>query len=95
MAYPDVPPRAFFWREAGQPWLEDVWRPFWHALDDAARQDYLSRYPPPKLWLETFLDDRLDQLVAEIDAQDEIGPPVPAPPRRGPLARLRRWLRGY
>ena len=79
ISYPTVPPDDFFWREAGEPWLNLVWRPFWDSLDKVARDEYLDRFPPPEVWQTSFLDDRLDRLMAEIDSEsglDELTTPV-------------------
>lgn len=90
VAYPGIPPDEFFWREAGEPWLNLVWRPFWNALDEAGRERYLTRWPPPDVWRADFLDDALDRLVAEIDREDGITglpPPGKRPPGRSWLTR--------
>ena len=70
IAYPNQPPFAFFWREAGEPWLNEVWLPFWRSLGDSEKQAYLKRRPPPQEWLDYLLADPADDELARIDAED-------------------------
>ncbi len=48
--YPGFPPYDFFWRDAGQPWMDYCWRPYWKSLDIRSQQQYLKRWQPPKEW---------------------------------------------
>jgi len=72
IVYPGTLPYDYFWREAGQHWLENVWRVFWHDLDIEGQDDYLRRYPVPEIWRDYFPINRIDQAIAQIDEEDGI-----------------------
>ena len=70
IAFPGQPPRTFFWREAGEPWLCHVWQPFWNGLDAHQRAAYLAKFPPSQEWIDLFFDESWDAELSEIDRQD-------------------------
>lgn len=36
------------WRQGkSEPWLLNIWLPFWQSLSEAEREEYLRRWPPP------------------------------------------------
>ena len=69
VVYPNIHPMEFFWRDAGQPWLDYFWRPFWHSLSEEEQAKYLQKYPAPKAWLESSIDlnHELAKLLRESD----------------------------
>lgn len=93
VSYPGIPPDDFFWREAGEPWLSLVWRPYWNGLDAAARKSCLTRFPPPADWRTSLLDDRLDRLIAEIEAADDTPAETQSPHQKKSGGRFRQSLR--
>jgi hypothetical protein len=100
IAHPGREPGDFYWREAGEPWLWDVWRPFWDQLDDTQRQAYLGRWPAPsREWLDLVLTDDLQHRLDEGDAQDRAAGILGADGRlvrqttQPPRSRWRKWFR--
>ncbi|STX40810.1 Uncharacterised protein [Legionella donaldsonii] len=67
--YPEFGPLDFFWREAGQPWMDYVWRPFWYALTEEQKAAYLKQYPEPKEWsgFSIDLNPEFAKLLDELD----------------------------
>ncbi len=98
IAFPGHPPRTFFWREAGQPWLDQVWRPFWANLSPAEQAAYLAKFVPPREWVDGFFDASWDAELEEIDRQDaayleaERNRRAEARPAPSWLRRVARWL---
>ncbi|RKH39309.1 hypothetical protein [Corallococcus sicarius] len=46
--YPDEEPWWGGWRQGtSEAWLLRTWLPFWQALGDTAKEEYLQRWPPP------------------------------------------------
>ncbi len=68
---PKFPPSDFFWRDAGDPWLNYVWRPYWHNLPDEEKEGYLHRWNVPDEWRFFSLDinEKWNEELAEIDRQ--------------------------
>jgi hypothetical protein len=42
------------WRQgSGEPWLLDIWFPFWKKLSDEEKDEYMRKWSPPsELWDE-------------------------------------------
>ena len=54
--YPGFPPGDFFWREAGEPWLTQVWEPYWKSLSAERLEEYLQRWKMPDAWRMLYFD---------------------------------------
>jgi hypothetical protein len=52
--YPHLNSCDFFWRDAGQTWLVEVWEPFVHSLPPDRLSAYLAKYPPPEDWRQLY-----------------------------------------
>lgn len=44
------PPSSMRWRMGAGEDVMDAWMPFWRGMDQAAREHYISRHPPPDVW---------------------------------------------
>ena len=53
---PGTLPADAVWRQSGEVWLNDVWRPFWDSLTPQEQACYLALWPPPREWWEFYLD---------------------------------------
>jgi hypothetical protein len=68
VTYPDYPPGDGFWRQAGEPWLTMVWRPYWDSLDRGQQADYLTRWKVPGDWRRFYFDA---EFVGWLDTVDD------------------------
>lgn len=55
IAYPGYPPGDFFWRDAGEPWVHYVWKPYWDSLTREEQEAYLQRWNAPEEWRYYYL----------------------------------------
>jgi hypothetical protein len=105
IAYPRIAPGEFFWREAGDAYYHDAWRPFWDSLGADGQRAYLERTAPPADWDEYLrnlkaFEDELERIDAEDIASGVLLPDGsdPNPPGRAPantlLGKLHRLLGG-
>lgn len=65
--YPGFPPGDFYWRDAGQPWLTEVWEPYWKSLSPVEQQDYLSRWRVPDSWRNFYFDTAFRDFLNSVD----------------------------
>jgi hypothetical protein len=66
--YPAIDSGDFFWREAGQPWLVQVWEPFVHNLSPERLAEYLAKYPPPEDWRQMYFDPETRDFWDSVDS---------------------------
>jgi hypothetical protein len=55
--YPGFPPADTFWRQAGEYWFCDIWKPYWDALSPNAKTVYLARWNVPDDWSRFYFDE--------------------------------------
>ena len=54
--YPDRPPWWGGWRQGeSEHWLHNAWLPFWKALSEEGRSQYIDRWQPSPEWKEYLL----------------------------------------
>ena len=53
---PGFPPGDFYWRDAGQPWFNEVWETYWKSLTTEEQADYLSQWKVPETWRMFYFD---------------------------------------
>jgi len=70
IAYPGFPPADTFWRQSGEIWLHEIWRPYWHQLTETEKAAYLNKWPPPDVW-QRFSIDLNPEFKAWLDSTDE------------------------
>lgn len=68
--FPGFEPGDFFWRDAGQPWLVYVWRPYYDSLTPKEQEDYLRRWKVPKEWQDFYFDPEFQKWLEAIDEED-------------------------
>jgi hypothetical protein len=56
VCFPEYPPGDFFWREAGELWMCDVWEPYYQSLDEAQQVAYRERWQVPEVWWKFYFD---------------------------------------
>lgn len=66
--HPAFPPGDFFWRDAGEPWLKEVWEPYWNSLSAEGREEYLKRWKVPDNWRMLYFNP---EFRAWLDSVDE------------------------
>lgn len=54
----------------GAGWLRTVFLPFYDTLPPDAQTDYWTRWNAPPAWVTLFLHPDLDELAAEVEADD-------------------------
>jgi hypothetical protein len=55
VVFPDIAPdelAAHLKQGAAEPWFDQVWRPFWSALTDLQRAQFLDRWQASSAWRE-------------------------------------------
>jgi hypothetical protein len=65
--YPGFPPGDFFWREAGEPWLTQVWEPYWKSLSPEQLEEYLQRWNVPDAWRMLYFDPAFREWLDSVD----------------------------
>jgi hypothetical protein len=66
--FPGIIPGDFFWREAGEYWFHDVWRPYWESLSPVEKEEYLARWQVPEDWkIDRCINEEIRQFEDEID----------------------------
>ncbi|HEY0263036.1 MAG TPA: hypothetical protein VGC07_00810 [Granulicella sp.] len=68
--YPGIPPWEFFWREAGEPWLKDVWEPYYQRLTPEQQEAYRKRWNVPKDWQESYFDKAWQEFWDHVDDEE-------------------------
>ena len=56
MLHPNRLPADASWRQSGETWLNDVWRPFRDNLTPHEQETYLMIWPPQREWWDFYLD---------------------------------------
>jgi hypothetical protein len=67
VTYPNYAPGDGFWRQAGEPWLTMVWRPYWDSLDSQQQDDYLARWNVPADWRRFYFDAEFSTWLDSVD----------------------------
>jgi hypothetical protein len=52
VVFPDQDSYSGFWKQSGQFWLTQVFRPFWATLPENSKTTYLQKWQAPEDWLE-------------------------------------------
>jgi hypothetical protein len=68
--FPEVPPGDFFWREAGEPWLTEVWEPYWRSLSAVNQEEYLVRWKVPDNWRTFYFDKKFRDWLESVDDEN-------------------------
>ncbi|GAB4393506.1 MAG: hypothetical protein Tsb005_12090 [Gammaproteobacteria bacterium] len=63
--YPEYHSMDFFWRQSGEYYLHDAWKPYWIKLTEAEQQEILTIYPMPEDWA---FHQKLGQFLANEEA---------------------------
>ena len=63
---------AYLKQGVTEAWFDQVWRPFWTALDTTQKVMYLRHWSAPQEWIEAINNafDLPDDFDAEADARD-------------------------
>ncbi|MDR3501416.1 MAG: hypothetical protein P4L79_02435 [Legionella sp.] len=69
----DFAPWDMFWRQSGEIWIYYIWLPFWHALNQQQKEDYLNKWNAPANWREHLMsssneDEEEDEEMSEISS---------------------------
>jgi hypothetical protein len=51
----DFAPWDMFWRQSGEIWIYYIWLPFWHALNQQQKENYLTKWNAPANWREHLM----------------------------------------
>ncbi len=54
--HPGFTPADPFWRQSGEHWLNDVWRPFFDGLTEQEQRSYRTLWTVPAEWWDFYLD---------------------------------------
>lgn len=61
------PPGDCFWRQSGEIWFHQVWKPFWDSLSVSQQQEYLDRWKVPNEWKNFYFNDDFQKWLASTD----------------------------
>lgn len=65
--YPGYGPGDSFWRQAGESWFCDLWKPFWESLSPSEQEEYLQRWEVPESWLLFYFDPQFRKWLGSSD----------------------------
>ena len=68
--YPNYPPADTFWRQAGEHYLKEIWRPYYDSLLAAKQKEYLKKWNVPDVWQMFYFDPNFDKFLEDIDRED-------------------------
>lgn len=65
--YPGHPPGDIFWRQSGEIWFHDVWRPYYDSLSSEEQKNYLARWNAPSDWQKYYFNLDFQKWLESID----------------------------
>jgi hypothetical protein len=67
--YPGYPPGDTFWRQTGEAWFTEVWRPYWERLRPDEQAAYLERWNVPEAW-RLYCNPDFARWLEDVDSPD-------------------------
>ena len=66
--HPGSMPADPFWRQSGEYWLNDIWKPFWDSLNAREQERYIELWSPPHEWWDYYLDPAFQAWLGSDDS---------------------------
>ncbi len=65
--YPGFGPGDGFWRQSGEYFFSEEWRPYYDSLSSEQQAEYLKYWEVPPLWRDYYFDPEWQEFLEHVD----------------------------